>query len=629
MRQDMQRRAALIQKRLPEVAQETIRRADMYLRGEHILPGTGAKPLFVGNPVDWTDNKVGDKEYLWQLNRMTHWQPLLAAYALTREEKYAKKVLDELAHWVKTVPAPQVPRDIHEMDALFSGPHPWRILEVGIRAYKTFPLLMDFLADDPLFSAELQGVYRNSLLEHARLLEEVSPLLWPNADHNHFLMEMLGLLSAALLFPQEQDAPRWKETAIHQLERCSAAQLTEGGGQIEGCPMYHNGCMFWFGHSLLLAARYGFSFSKEYVERYRRALDYSVFALRPNGEIISWGDSKAQNNAPLAGAYGYGVFRDMRWFHAVARYSKKEDVLREISDHLWRLPDLETLLEQLEQPAVPVDLPCLNWQKTLKQVFLRSGWDKDDVSVMFACRTPIQNLHAHIDPMGFDLSALGKPLLVDPGIVTYQDNELRYQLKSPAYHNTLTVNRRDHFAYQGSFAYGAQKYGEIYDAAENDRLRYAAAVHIEYAPVVHRRALALVDGAFVVVLDRLEGLKPEDSVQIYYHFNSVQVQAVDGGWRSADEGANIAVYPTSGLRGTLLEGIVGERVDVWHASTRLELEDAAGEETRAFAAVLCPFRGKCPVVEGLFFDGKDCTFSLDDKAYHLRWDSHGVHIIEE
>lgn len=627
MHKAIQKRAALIKSRLPEVARETVQRAELYLRGEHILPGTGAKPLFVGDPVDWTDNKVGDKEYLWQLNRMTHWQPLLAAYALTGETKYAKKVLAELVHWVETVPMPQVPRDIHEIDTLFSGPHPWRILEVGIRAYKTFPLLMDFLADDPLFSAELQEVYRKSLLEHARLLEEVSPLLWPNADHNHFLMEMLGLLSVALLFPEEPDAPRWKETAIHQLERCSAAQLTEGGGQIEGCPMYHNGCMFWFGHSLLLAERYGFSFSGEYVERYRRALDYSAFALRPNGEIISWGDSKAQNNAPLAGAYGYGVFRDMRWFYAVARYSRKEDVLREISDHLWRLPDLETLLNQLEEPAVFIDLPCLNWQKPLKQVFLRGGWDKDDVSVMFACRTPVQNLHAHIDPMGFDLSALGKPLLVDPGIVTYQDNDLRYRLKSPAYHNTVTVNHCDHFEYQGSFAYGPQKYGEIYDAAEKERLRYAAAVHIEYAPVVHRRALALVDGTFVLVLDRLEGLKPEDSVQIYYHFNAAKVNEVEGGWASAEKDANIAVYPTAGLTGNLLDGIVGERVDVWHVSKRLELESSSGSETRVFAAVLCPFRENLPVVGNLIFDGRDCTFTLEGKTYHLRWDSYGVHIL--
>lgn len=624
MQEGIQRRAAVIRNRLPEVAHETVQRAEMYLRGEHILPGTGAKPLFVGDPVDWTDNKVGDKEYVWQLNRMTHWQPLLAAYALTGEEKYAKKVLAELLHWVETVPAPPVPQNVSELEARFSGPHPWRILEVGIRAYKTFPLLPAFLDGDPLFSGEVQAVFRKTMLEHARLLEKVSPVMWPNADHNHFLMEMLGLLSVALLFPEERDADRWKNIATAQLERCSAAQLTADGGQIEGCPMYHNGCMFWFGHSLLLAARYGFSFSKDYVERYRRALDYSVFALRPNGEIISWGDSTAKNNAPLAGAYGYGVFRDMRWFRVIARYSKREDILREISDHLWRLPDLDALLDRLEEPGELVSLPCLNWQKPLKQVFLRSGWEKDDISILFACRTPIQNLHAHIDPMGFDLSALGKPLLPDPGIVTYQDNEVRYRLKSAAYHNTLTVNRQDHFAYRGSFAYGPQKYGEIYDAAETGGLRYAAAIHLEYAPAVHRRALALVDSAFVVVLDRLEGLRPEDSVQMYYHFNATEVKAVAGGWASAEKGANIAVYPTAGLTGTLLDGIVGERVDVWHESKRLELEESSGGETRRYAAVLCPFREIRPAVEGLVFDGTECTFMVDGKPHHLRWDSHGV-----
>ncbi len=534
MRDTVRRRANLIKNRLPEVAEETIQRAEEYLQGKHILPGTGAKPLFVGEPVEWTVNKTGDKEYLWQLNRMTHWQPLLAAYALTGKKQYAHKVLSELVHWVRTVPAPTVPCDTNEMGTVFCGAHPWRILEVGIRAYKTFPLLMDFLEGDPLFSDEIQSVYQKTLLEHARLLEKVSPVLWPKADHNHFLMEMLGLLSVALLFPKEPDAYRWKKFAIAQLQRCSVAQLTEDGGQIEGCPMYHNGCMFWFGHSLLLAERYGFSFGKAYTERYRRALDYSVFALRPNGEIISWGDSTAKNNAPLAGAYGFGVFHDMSWFHAVMRFSQREEVLKEISDHLWRLPDLERLLEQIEKPAEIPNLPRLNWQKPLKQVFLRSGWDKEDISVMFACRTPIQNVHAHIDPMGFDLSALGKPLLVDPGIVTYRDNEMRYQLKSAAFHNTLTIDHQNHFVYQGSFEYGPQKYGEIYEAKETNGLRYATAVHMEYAPVVHRRALILVEDSFVVVLDRLEGIKPEKSVQIYYHFNTPKVKKIEGGWASEE-----------------------------------------------------------------------------------------------
>lgn len=624
MNQTIERRAALIKERLPEVARETVERAEMYVRGEHILPGTGAKPLFAGEPIAWTDNKVDDKEYVWQLNRMTHWQPLLAAYALTGEEKYAAKVLAELKHWTETVPAPAVPQDINRMGEVFSGAHPWRILEVGIRAYKTFPLVELFLDDSPLFTDELKQIYRDTMLQHARLLEEVSPILWPNADHNHFLMEMLGLLTVALQFDDQPEAPRRKAAAIANLERCSSAQLTADGGQIEGCPMYHNGCMFWFGHSFLLAQKYGFSFSDAYVERYRNALNYSAFALRPNGEIITWGDSTAKNNAPLAGAYGFAVFGDMRWFRAVERYSKREDVLREISDHLWRLPELEKLLDGLETEAEAEALPCINRQKSLKQVFLRSGWDKEDISILFACRTPIQNFHAHTDPMGFDLSALGKPLLVDPGIITYRDIPERYLLKSPAYHNTVTVNRKDPFEYLGSFNYGPQKYGEVYDAGEVGDLRYAAAIHVEYAPVVHRRAVVVVGNAFVVVLDNLEGLNPQDSVQMYYHFNSTRVEQVSGGWASTDADAAIAVYPTAGWTGTVLKGIVGERVDVWHESRRLELQEDNGAENRHYATVLCPYRGELPKIENLSFDGKDCTFVLDGTAHHLQWDTQGV-----
>ena len=42
---------------------------------------------------------------------------------------------------------------------------------------------------------------------------------------------------------------------------------------------------------------------------------------------------------------------------------------------------------------------------------------------MTGCRTPVQNLHAHMDPGGFDFTAYGLPLISDPGIYTYKDDE--------------------------------------------------------------------------------------------------------------------------------------------------------------------------------------------------------------
>ena len=57
----------------------------------------------------------------------------------------------------------------------------------------------------------------NSLYEHARVLYLVAPILWPKADHNHYLMENDGLLYLACMFPEFKDADLWKQHALHEL----------------------------------------------------------------------------------------------------------------------------------------------------------------------------------------------------------------------------------------------------------------------------------------------------------------------------------------------------------------------------------------------------------------------------
>jgi len=76
-------------------------------------------------------------------------------------------------------------------------------------------------------------------------------------------MENLGLLRLACTFPEFQASRQWQTHALRELERCAMAQLTEDGGQIEGCPSYHNGCVYWFCFAWQIArAQHGLSLSE-------------------------------------------------------------------------------------------------------------------------------------------------------------------------------------------------------------------------------------------------------------------------------------------------------------------------------------------------------------------------------
>src|SRR5688500_14431584 len=122
----------------------------------------------------------------------------------------------------------------------------------------------------------------------------------------------------------------------------------------------------------------------------------------------------------------------------------------------------------------------------------------------------------------------------------------------------------------------------------------AEAYHRNYEPAVHRRAVAIVDGAILLVFDHVREIGPERTVQLYYHLDSPAVtwDADRHVATTANPDVNVAIFASPNLRGTLLEGRVSDFLDVARPSTRLCLEDATPPSgtTRLYAAVIVPYR---------------------------------------
>lgn len=249
-------------------------------------------------------------------------------------------------------------------------------------------------------------------------------------------MENNGLLYLSCMFPEFRDSEMWKQHAVHELERSIFAQVTSGGGQIEGCPSYHNGCLYWFVLPILLSKKYHFTVSDEYRKRIKRMVEYSVHATRPSGGNCPWGDSNTFTGTFSWGAFcHYLAFGDSSYIAQARTYYSYEELEKAASKYIWEVDDLYDLHRALnnakESPALPV-LPTISWQKDLKQVFMRTNWSQNALSLMFACRTPIQNAHAHMDPAGFDFTAYGFPLLTDPAIFCFRDDEDRKKNLNPS-----------------------------------------------------------------------------------------------------------------------------------------------------------------------------------------------------
>ncbi len=512
----------------------------------------------------------------------------------------------------------------------FCDAAPWRLLQVGIRMGSSWQDVVEQLIDDPLMTQDMLARLVISIHEHGESLALVSPKLWPKADHNHFFTESVGLLAVTALLPELADSKRWRDEAIHRLGRCVEAQFTPDGGQIEGCPGYHDGCVIDFCLAVRFAKEAGISLPPAAFDRLRRAINYTVYASRPTGCQVPWGDSDVSSLNIDAALWWLSASGDAEPLKRLAGLVGEGRVCDRARDLVWELGNVDNLLRPLATPSVQ-PLPLVSWQHGLDQVALRTSWASDALGVFFACRTPVKNGHAHIDPTGFDFTAFGKAMVVDPGRFCYREDDDRRTFKSARWHNTLTINDRDPFEYRRSFAYGPQKPGCITGVWHGEGLMAAACMHRNYEPAVSRRAVALVGGRCLVVLDAVDGLTAKDSVQRWFHLDTTKAEWQTEKQRAVakfDDGTGLTVASVSlngSVVGSLEPGRVSERVDTSHASLRLRLENATGSARRCFATILIPSRSGAqePRIDKLVLDdspeGLRFQFVLDGKDYTLKW----------
>lgn len=589
--EDVDSKTMYLKQNKPETVSEKIEQAEYAYHGMMKLPGTGGVKEFIGDPPCWLERRHNDNEFLWQLNRMTHWQDLLEGYSLTRDERYARKVIDEMMNWIAVVDVPENLADYPI--GYFSACNPNRALELGIRNYKTWPLVLEHLGKTRYFTEEVLENYLEVVYRQIKALRKVSPLLWPKADHNHFLMECLGILTTALYFPELKEADEWRTFAVDGIERCGTAQMTEDGGQIEGCPSYHNGCMFWFGMAMILAKRFGFQFSVEFETLYRRNLDYSIYSLRPTGKCIPAGDSHANHLASMAGIYGYLALDDLSWLELASGLIDFEQIQKEADKHAWRAPDMKKFYESidtLKDHHVICNMKTVFGNLKLGQAIIRSDWSRGALSLFMTCRSPIQNAHAHIDLLSFEFTALGKNMICDPGIFCYRDDEDRREFKSTAYHSTIVMDDKNQFEYLSSFQFGPQKEGRMINVEERGFYSIASGYHCNYEPVIHQRHMALVDQKFAIVADRLTGLE-KNQVKRYFHMDYTDVEIQKDVVLAKDKKANLAIYTSVPQHASLLPGRLSDINDIARLSTRLVYEGVYSGE-QIFVTILIPYQGE-------------------------------------
>ena len=515
-----------LRRRRPLAELQIIAHANRIVAGRFDL--LGFKDLSFGNPIDWQLEPVsgksapaihwsrldylnfdiaGDKKITWELNRHQHFLKLGQAYWLTGDENYAATFVAHINSWMDQNP-PKL------------GINWASSLEVAFRSISwlwAFHYFKDSPAlDSQTFARALKFLYLN-----ARHLETyLSTYFSPNT---HLTGEALGLFYLGTLLPEFRDAARWREKGqtvlVEQLQR----QVRPDGVYFEQSSYYHRYTTDFYTHFLILSRANQKRLSGVVEEKLTALLDHLMYITRPDGTTPLFGDDdggrlvsldrRPANDFRAALSTGAVLFGRGDYKFVAGKLAEET---------LWLLgPSAARMFDEIkpEEPATHSrDFPDGGYY------VMRDGWDKNANYLLFDCGPHGNDNcgHAHADALAIELVANGRPMLVDPGTLTYTGSQKqRDMFRRSSAHNALLVDGESSSRPGGPFSWASVAQCESLSWISERRFDYVEGRHDGYErlpkPAMHTRSILFLKNDYWLMRDRLASIGSHH-VALRFHF---------------------------------------------------------------------------------------------------------------
>jgi hypothetical protein len=475
----------------------------------HLEPVSGTvAPRLHWSQIDYLDPaKTGDKKITWELNRHQYFATLGRAYWQTGDERYAKAFHDHVLSWIEQNP-PKV------------GVNWASSLEVGFRSISWLWALYFFRNSANFTPSLLQSILKLLYLHALHLQNYLSTYFSPNT---HLTGEALALFYLGLLLPEFRAANRWRslgeEILLFQLDR----HVLQDGVYFEQSTYYHRYTADFYLHFLILLDANKQRVAPELRDKLAKLLDHLLYMTRPDGTTPLVGDDDGGrlmhlDDRPL------DDFRTTLATGAVvfSRPSYKFVSGKATEETLWLCgPQGLHRFDELTSHA-PKDTS--RGFDSGGYYVMRDSWSASANYMLIDCG-PLGGLrygHAHADALSFDLAALGRTLLVDPGTFTYTSSkDLRDYFRSSIAHNTLTVDGVSSSIPAGPFAWSHVANAKVLNWISRDRFDFFSGSHNGYEslqpPVTLRRDVLFLKGDYWLLVDSLKS-DGEHRYEMPFHF---------------------------------------------------------------------------------------------------------------
>lgn len=347
----------------------------------------------------------------------------------------------------------------------------------GKEAYPTSLRIMNFIKVlNQYDSDELRFILKADI---KRLFESLEFHLLGN----HLLENSFALYFSSHLYPSEK---KLVNQSIKLLKEQLTEQILEDGGHYERSFMYHQIILGRLLESISISEANPNDWNK----------DVLLF-LREKAELMIAWMLKMSNNGQIFQRFNDSVEHISPDTSALIVLSKK---LRLIQNKSIELRDSGYRMLRLQDLLVTANIGNI---------------------------TPsYQPGHSHADSLSFTLHSKGKPIIVDPGISTYENNLQRSLERSTRYHNTISINGKNNNEVWSAFRVGRRaKVTLLKDS--ND---YLEAEHNGYRflKTTHRRCWEIKDSK-ILISDYLS-TPEENTCELNIHLHpEVEIRVINNG----------------------------------------------------------------------------------------------------
>ena len=426
--------------------QEIIAEAENFMLRRFDILGSGPVTL---DPIDWhldfksghrwapgrffleynQENVTGsaDVKVPRELCRSHHMVRLGEAYLLTRDERYAKEIVDGITEWITQN------RLMHSIN--------WGCtMDVAIRAVN-WTWALGMIRSSNSLTEKIFREITASLYEHGWFIFR-HPENGEVNRHNHYLADLSGQIHLGLLFRELPEPRRWLEEGIKNLYAEIRRQILPSGISYERSTNYNRLVLELILVPVLLAKQQGYEVPMDIWYRLETMFGFILSSLKPDGTTPIIGDQDDGRLLPF-GTEGNTDFR----------------YLLSLGSILFNRPDLKahgngfnpycfflggtdaaghySRLDPSEEYPVSKAFPDAGFY------ILRNENDYLFFNASGKGLYPEipSGTHTHSDLLSFELFTNGRTWLTDAGSYLYTaDPAQRLLFRSTVMHNTVTVD---------------------------------------------------------------------------------------------------------------------------------------------------------------------------------------------